>query len=223
MAELANSSHSLAAARLGRVMAMAGWEIRYIDLDLTQAQAQAEIKVFRDDGRWLWAKVDAQGRSSMETFQRDRALGMDPSWKAGRLAPRVDDVFLGRQSFREPLAMLGGLTAYLAGNSLRPVALDDLRAGWASIMGAPLKLEHGYGVMEGQGLSGEAWSAATKRCFDTGGNFACADVSASRCTVCPNRKPTPGVAACAWPHCECSGLLEKPQPGECQHKPTPLA
>jgi len=37
------------------------------------------------------------------------------------------------------------------------------------------------------GLSGEAWSAVTGRCFDTGGNSACAEVSASRCTVCPNR------------------------------------
>jgi hypothetical protein len=43
------------------------------------------------------------------------------------------------------------------------------------------------------GLSGETWSAVTKRCFDTGGNSACADVSASRCTICPNRKAATGV------------------------------
>lgn len=39
----------------------------------------------------------------------------------------------------------------------------------------------------GAGLSGEAWSAVTGRCFDTGGMHTCAEVSASRCTVCPNR------------------------------------
>jgi hypothetical protein len=150
MADLANSSQSLAVSRLNRVMAAAGWEISYIDLDLTQEQAQAEIKVMRDDGRWLWAKVDAHGRSTMETFQRERALGVDPAWKAGRIAPRVDDVFLGRQAFPEPLAMLGAVTAYLADNALRPVALADLRSGWAALMGEPLKLEHSNAGVEGK-------------------------------------------------------------------------
>ncbi len=49
------------------------------------------------------------------------------------------------------------------------------------------------GVDAARGLSGEAWSAATKRCFDTGGNFACADVSATRCTICHNKKADAGV------------------------------
>lgn len=48
-------------------------------------------------------------------------------------------------------------------------------------------------VADARGLSSEAWSAVTKRCFDTGGNFACAEVSTSRCTVCPNREPAAGA------------------------------
>lgn len=57
------------------------------------------------------------------------------------------------------------------------------------------------GEQSSSGLSGEAWSAVTKRCFDTGGNFACADVSASRCTLCPNRKPADGVEASDTRYC----------------------
>jgi hypothetical protein len=49
------------------------------------------------------------------------------------------------------------------------------------------------GVDAARGLSGEAWSAVTKRCFDTGGNAACADVLLSRCALCPNRKDASGV------------------------------
>ena len=147
MADLANSPQSLAVSRLSRVMALAGWEISYIDLDLTRDRAQAEIKVVRDDGRWLWARVDRIGRSSMEAFQREKWLGMSANTKGRRpLSPQVDDVFLGRQAFAEPLAMLGGLTAYLADNALRPVTLADMRASWAAIVGAPLKLQTPAGV-----------------------------------------------------------------------------
>lgn len=41
------------------------------------------------------------------------------------------------------------------------------------------------------GLSGVAFSAATKQCFDC--YSACADVSPTRCTLCPNRKAVAGV------------------------------
>jgi hypothetical protein len=58
-------------------------------------------------------------------------------------------------------------------------------------------LRDALGVDPAAGLSGEAWSAVTKRCFDTGGNSACADVSPSRCTLCPNR--TNGVRAIPQP------------------------
>lgn len=113
-----------------------------MDIDLTADRPQAEIKVMRDDGRWVWAKVDRHGRSTMESFQRSRYLGKSANTK-GRvpLSPQVDDFFMGRQSFAEPLAMLHGLTAYLTDNALRPVALADLRAGWSSLMDTPLQLE----------------------------------------------------------------------------------
>lgn len=42
------------------------------------------------------------------------------------------------------------------------------------------------------GLSGEALSAVTGRCFDMGGSRACAEVPASRCAVCPNRAKATG-------------------------------
>lgn len=123
-------------------MARAGWEISYIDLDLTQAHPTAEIKVCRVDGRWLHARVDALGRSTIETFQREKWLGMSANTKGRRpLSPQVDDVFMGRRSFEGARSMLRNLTAYLADNAVRPVALSDMRAGWASIMAAPLRLQ----------------------------------------------------------------------------------
>jgi hypothetical protein len=142
MAELANSSQSLAVIRLSRVMAMAGWEISYVDIDLTRPKAQTEIKVMRDDGRWLWAKVDAHGRCTVERFQRGVSLGMHDDTKGRRpLSPRVNDSFFGRQSYSNPRAMLRNLTAYLADNALRPVALADMRASWEAVMVVPLRLE----------------------------------------------------------------------------------
>jgi hypothetical protein len=42
-----------------------------------------------------------------------------------------------------------------------------------------------------RGLSGEAWSAVTKQCFDC--DKACADVRPGRCTLCPNKKAAAGV------------------------------
>jgi hypothetical protein len=44
-----------------------------------------------------------------------------------------------------------------------------------------------------RGLSGEAWSAVTKQCFDC--DKACADVRPGRCTPCPNKKAAAGVGA----------------------------
>jgi len=54
------------------VMALAGWEIEYVDLDFTRPQPTAELKLTRADGRWLWAKVDTLGRCTIETFHRER-------------------------------------------------------------------------------------------------------------------------------------------------------
>jgi hypothetical protein len=44
---------SRAMLTLQRTMALAGWEVDYVDLDLTGGAPKAEIKVRRHDGRWL--------------------------------------------------------------------------------------------------------------------------------------------------------------------------
>lgn len=139
--KLPGAESTATVAMLGRVMRTAGWSIEYIDLDLTQAHPKATIKVCRNDGRWLFATVDAVGRASIERFQRERFLGMSDSTKGRRpLSPQVDDIFLGRSLCSGARAMLRELTRYLSDNSLAPIQLADMRAGWASIMAAPLLL-----------------------------------------------------------------------------------
>lgn len=124
--------------RLGAVMQRAGWEIDYIDLDLTGDKPKADIRVNRGDGRFVIAKVDGQGRATMETFQRTRGLGIDPKNKQARLAPQIDDQFLGRQKFEGARSMLRGMVTYLADNATNPVALADMKAAWAGVMAGPV-------------------------------------------------------------------------------------
>ena len=135
-----------ALSRLARVMALAGWEIEYADLDLTRERPQAEIKVMRADGRWLWAKVDELGRCTVERFHRTHGLGMSANTKGRRpLSPQINDSFMGRQSYAGPRSMLRDLTSYLTENALQPLSLSDMRAAWAPLMGAPLLLDRTSG------------------------------------------------------------------------------
>jgi hypothetical protein len=128
-------------ARLQAVMRAAGWEIAHVDLDLTGQQPKAEIKMMRDDGRWLLARVDQCGRATVTRFHRERYLGRHANTKGRQpLTPIVDDQFLGRSSFPGARSMLRGITTYLVENALHPVALSDMRAGWAAVMAAPLLL-----------------------------------------------------------------------------------
>jgi hypothetical protein len=124
-----------ALAHCQRIMASAGWEIEYVDMDLTKSQPTVDIRLQRMDGRWIWARIDEKGRCTMETFQRERRWGMDPQ-KKGRLplTPLIDDVFLGRRRHEGPQAMLRGMVHYLADNALHPTMLTDLRAAWAGLM-----------------------------------------------------------------------------------------
>lgn len=129
------------AAALQKCMALAGWDIAHIDLDLTGDRPKAEIKLERCDGRWLLARIDRQGRASFETFQRERSLGMSRNTKGRRpLSPQIDDLFLGRQRCLGARHLLREMTAYIAENSAPPVRLADVRQAWAAVMGAPLKL-----------------------------------------------------------------------------------
>ena len=140
MNELARTNHpSLSpVAQLSRVMRSAGWEIEFIDLDLTGDHPKVDIKIHGANGRWLLARVDSLGRSTMETFHRERTLGMTPNTRGCRpLSPQVTDTFLGRQKFSGPRQMLRVMTNYLTDNSARPVALSDMRSAWASAMAAP--------------------------------------------------------------------------------------
>lgn len=129
------------AVALQKCMAMAGWEISHIDLDLTGDKPKAEIKLERCDGRWLLARIDRQGRASFETFQRERSLGMSRNTKGRRpLSPQIDDQFLGRHRCLGARHMLREMTAYIANNSTTPVSLANVRQAWSAVMGAPLRL-----------------------------------------------------------------------------------
>jgi len=126
-----------AIAKLNRVMRQAGWEVDYVDMDLTGAKPKVDIRVNRGDGRFLIAKVDSIGRASFETFQRERNLRMDPKNPQARLAPHLDDTFLGRQRFEGPRAMLRSMVNYLTDNATGQIELADMRAAWAGVMAAP--------------------------------------------------------------------------------------
>ena len=129
------------AMALQKCMALAGWEIAHIDLDLTGDRPRAEIKLERCDGRWLWACIDRQGRASFETFQRERSLGMSRNTKGRRpLSHQIDDLFLGRQRCLGARHMLREMTAYIADNSISPVRLADVRQAWTAVMGSPFHL-----------------------------------------------------------------------------------
>jgi len=126
---------------LQRTMAAAGWEVAFVDLELTGTAPKAEIKVTREDGRWLWARVDTLGRCTVETFHRENSLGMATNQKGRRpLVPLVDDYFLGRTRHEGPRAMLRHITTYLSDNSIHPVALSVMRAAWEKIMSAPTRM-----------------------------------------------------------------------------------
>ena len=137
------SQQTSAVSRLASVMRAAGWEIEFLDLDLTGNQARADIKLVRNDGRWLLARVDSLGRASITRYHRTTYLGKNPNTK-GRvpLSPQIDDEYLGRQRFEGARSMLRSLTSYIADNAVHPVSLTDVRAGWSAIMDAPLRIEN---------------------------------------------------------------------------------
>lgn len=139
------SSNAVETAHVGlqKTMARAGWHIDYVDLDLTKDRPVVTIKCHRSDGRWLRAAVDALGRCTLETFQRQSWLGHPENTK-GRwpMSPQSDDLFLGRVKPEGPRTMLRAMTAYIVDNASQPVAIADMRAAWASVMHEPTKIEY---------------------------------------------------------------------------------
>lgn len=128
---------------LQRCMAAAGWEIAYVDLDLTGCSPKAEVRLERCDGLWLLARIDRMGRASFETFQRERSLGMSRNTKGRRpLSPQIDDLFLGRHHCLGARHMLREMTTYIANNAITPVRLIDVRRAWAAVMTAPFFIEY---------------------------------------------------------------------------------
>lgn len=122
-------------------MSLAGWEVDFVDVDLTGVKPSATIKCHRADGRWLWAKVDALGRCSVETFHRETWLGKPANSKGNwPQSPQVDDVFLGRTRPAGARALLQSVSTYIADNAVRPVALADMHAAWEALMAAPVHL-----------------------------------------------------------------------------------
>jgi nucleotide-binding universal stress UspA family protein len=123
---------------LQRAMSRAGWEIDFIDVDLTGEQPAATIKCHRADGLWLWAKVDTLGRCSVETFHRERWLGKPANTKGNwPMSPQVDDVFLGRRRPADARALLMDVSTYIADNATHPVSLVDMQAAWAALADTP--------------------------------------------------------------------------------------
>lgn len=123
---------------LQRAMSLAGWEIDFVDVDLTSERPVATIKCHRADGRWLWAKVDALGRCSVETFHRESWLGKPANTKGNwPQSPQVDDVFLGRRRPADARALLLDVSTYITDNAVRPMALADMHAAWSALLAGP--------------------------------------------------------------------------------------
>lgn len=122
-------------------MSRAGWEIDFVDVDLTGGQPAATIKCHRGDGLWLWARVDSLGRCSVETFHRERWLGKPANTKGNwPLSPQVDDVFLGRRRPADARALLVDVSTYIADNAMNPVSLTDMQAAWAALADIPSRM-----------------------------------------------------------------------------------
>ncbi|RDD50693.1 hypothetical protein [Aeromonas sp. ARM81] len=125
-------SHQLRA--LQRTMAQAGWEITSLELDLTGVQHEVTIRCDRDDGRWIWARVDRIGRCVLESFQRTRTLGR-PSYATGKwpLSPQVEDEFLSRQQAANGRELVRLVTEYLTDNATETISLGEVRRAWDAI------------------------------------------------------------------------------------------
>jgi len=126
---------------LMRVMQIAGWEIDYIDLDLTTEHPKVDIKIHNSHGYHILARVDSIGRSTIERFHREKKLGI--TLRGGPLNPYLEDRFLGRYSFgKRPRTMLRSMTRYLVDNSEHQIALSDMRSAWAGIMSVRVHIDN---------------------------------------------------------------------------------
>lgn len=117
-------------------MAIAGWTVDFVDIDLTQPSTMALIRCHRDDGLWFSARVDSLGRCSFETFQRRAWLGK-PNNTKGRWpqSPQSDDEFLGRCRPADPQALLSHVACYIVDNAIGPAELPGILSTWRDVIG----------------------------------------------------------------------------------------
>jgi len=126
---------------LSRCLSRVGWEIDYVDIDLTKERPVLTIKCHRVDGLWIWVSVDELGRCTMERFHRQSWLGRTANTK-GRWpqSPQIEDLFLGRMHASGPRSLLRHMCDYLTDNALSSIRVEDMRDAWRTVMREPIKL-----------------------------------------------------------------------------------
>lgn len=137
-AQLATQKRALIC--LQAVLQIAGWDIRFIDIDLTGDSPTFDARVERRDGLWVHARMDFLGRCTLERNRRHCWLGK-PANARGRipLAPQVRDEFLGRISAPGPRALARSLSDYIANNS-DALTVEQMRNAWRPILNAGTRL-----------------------------------------------------------------------------------
>ena len=130
------------AIALSRYLFRVGWEVDFVDIDLTKERPVLTAKFHRADGLWIWARADALGRCTMERYFRTSWLGRGRNEK-GRwpLTQQLDDTFLGRIRATEPRALLRQVSDYIIDNALSPIRVEEMRDVWRRAMHAPLKID----------------------------------------------------------------------------------
>lgn len=94
-------------------LARVGWEIRSADIDLVRGKVA--MCIFRHDGRWLHLSAEAEGRASVERWQRGRAVDRHRG-RLGFQADVIKDEFLGRMRCNGAQSALRVLCDYVAEN-----------------------------------------------------------------------------------------------------------
>lgn len=120
------------------VLARGGWEISFLDVNLSGTGPIVDMKVHRADGRWLWARIDALGRCSLTRYHRETYLGQSRAY--GAMAPRCtqhDDLFLGRTRLASPRGLLVHLVRYVSENALHPLSVREVRRAVVEVLAAP--------------------------------------------------------------------------------------
>lgn len=121
-------------AALSVAVGRIGWGLEHVEVDAARGTARVEA---RRGSRIVYLYVDRTGRATLARWERGRVLV-----KTGRrgnpfLAERIEDRFIGRDSYRDPRAALQGLAAYLVDNGNGGALPGDLAALLALPSGSP--------------------------------------------------------------------------------------